>query len=161
MSKRMWKWVAATLVTAPLAVLPGGASATGQGSLEAPVLATTGTYDLDYACVPGAVKYAIDAAAFYCNDGAATVLPWSFTATACGDAQTPDFAVSPADMAAPFCLLESGECLPEELTLVEPTAASFKVKGLNPGQGNGRQNNPFSAWSPEMPDVGTVCAAPI
>ena len=161
MRKHLLKFVAASVVLAPLALGPGGASATGQGSLEAPVLATTGTWNLDYSCVPGAVKYAIDAAAFYCIDGSATVLPWKYTATACGDAQSPDFTVSPADLAAPFCLLESGECLPEELTLVEPTAVSFKVKGLNPGQGNGRQNNPFSAWSPELPDVGTVCAPPI
>lgn len=158
MRKHLLKWVAASLVLGPIAFGAEGASAAGQGSLEAPVLTTTGTYNLDYSCVPGAVKYAIDAAAFYCIDGAATVLPWTYTASACGDAQSPDFAVSPADMAAPFCLLEAGECLPEELTMVEPTAASFKVKGLNPGHGNGRQNNPFSAWSPEMPDVGTVCA---
>lgn len=158
MRKRVMKWVAASLTLGSLAFGSGVVSATGQGSLEPPVLATTGTYNLDYTCVPGAVKYAIDAAAFYCIDGAATVLPWAFTATTCGDAQSPDFTVSPADLAAPFCLLESGECLPEELTMVEPTAASFKVKGLNPGHGNGRQNNPFSSWSPEMPDVGTVCA---
>lgn len=161
MRTRLLKWVAASLVLSPMALGAGTALAEGQGSLDAPTLATTGAYNLDYSCVPGAVKYAIEAAAFYCVDGSATVLPWKYTSTFCGDSQSPDFAVSPADLAADFCLLESGECLPEEMTSVEPQAVSFKVKGLNPGHGNGRQNNPFSAWSPELPDVATVCTPPI
>lgn len=161
MRKRLRNLVAATLVLVPVALGANGVLARGQGTLAAPTLATTGEYNLDYSCVPNAVKYAIEAAAFYCVDGSATVLPWKYSSRACGDAQTPDFTVSPADLAADFCLLESGECLPDELTTLEPETVSFKVKGLNPGKGNRRQNNPFSAWSPPLPDLATVCVPPI
>ena len=155
MKKRFLNLVAASLVLGPMALGANAVMAAGQGSLAAPSLVTTEGYDLAIGCVTNATKYAVDAAAVYCDAGSVlAVLPWSFSTTSCG--ADPDLTVTPADLAANFCLV--GACPdPDPYTSLEPTYVSFKVKGLNPGQGNGRQNNPFSAWSPELPDLATVC----
>ncbi len=48
--------------------------------------------------------------------------------------------------------------VPDPFTAVEPTAVSYHVKGLAVPRGpRGRQNNPFSNWSPPLPDLTTVC----
>ena len=165
MKTRVLTLVAASLVAGSMAVGPESAVARGVGSLAAPTLTTTfnavsGADELNYSCVPGAVKYAIEAAAVYCVAGSVdSIVFYDFSSTACGAIQPAfDFSVLPSTLAIDLCLPGNTCPVPDAFTAVEPTEVSYKVKGLAVPRGpRGRQNNPFSSWSPPLPDLTTVC----
>jgi len=157
--------VAASMVAGSMAVGPESAVARGVGSLAAPTLTTTFNAvsradELNYSCVPGAVKYAIEAAAVYCVAGSVdSIVFYDFSSTACGAIQPAfDFSVLPSTLAIELCLPGNTCPVPDAFTAIEPTEVSYKVKGLAVPRGpRGRQNNPFSSWSPPLPDLTTVC----
>ena len=165
MKTRVLTFVAASLVAGSMAVAAEPAVAKGVGGLAAPTLTTTfnavsGADELNYSCVTGAVKYAIEAAAVYCVDGSVdSIVFYGFSSTACGAIQPAfDFSVVPSSLTIDLCLPGDTCPVPDPFTAVEPTAVSYHVKGLAVPRGpRGRQNNPFSNWSPPLPDLTTVC----
>jgi hypothetical protein len=167
MKRPVRTFVATALAAGFLAVggAPALATPGGVGALAAPVLTTTlGTLGgepdkLNYTCVDGAVKYAIEAAAVYCVGDVTpvpTVVFFEFTSWSCG-AVAPEFDFSVDRSTYTVCTGE--ECPPDPT--IDPESVSYKVKGLAVPKGpKGRQNNPFSNWSPELPDLTTVCTLP-
>ena len=152
--------------TAPVTPAPNANG--GVGALAAPVLTTTpGTLggdpdELNYSCVDGAVKYAIEATAVYCIgdvDPVPTVVKFEFSSTSCGAVQ-PEFDFSVERDTYTVCTAVDPETCPPAPT-IDPESVSYRVKGLAVPRGpKGRQNNPFSDWSPPLPDLTTICAAP-
>jgi hypothetical protein len=165
MKTRVLTLVAASLVVGSIAVGAAPAVAKGVGSLAAPTLTTTfdatsGADELNYSCVPGAVKYAIEAVAVYCVAGSVdSIVSYDFSSTSCGAIQPAfDFSVLPSTLTIDVCLPGNTCPVPDAFTPIEPTEVSYKVKGLAVPRGpHGRQNNPFSNWSPPLPDLATVC----
>src|SRR5438552_1840956 len=165
MKTRVLTLVAASLVMGSIAVGAAPAVAKGVGSLAAPTLTTTfdatsGADELNYSCVPGAVKYAIEAVAVYCVAGSVdAIVSYDYSSTSCGAIQPAfDFSVLPSTLAIDLCLPGNTCPVPDAFTAIEPTEVSYKVKGLAVPRGpRGRQNNPFSSWSPPLPDLTTVC----
>jgi hypothetical protein len=168
MKTRVLTLMAASLIVGSMSVGPESAVAKGKGgvgSLAAPTLVTTfnavsGADELNYSCVPGAVKYAIEATAVYCVAGSVdSILSYEFSSTSCGAIQPAfDFSEPSSDLAIDVCLPGNTCPDPDPFTTIEPTAVSYKVKGLAVPRGpKGRQNNPFSNWSPPLPDLATVC----
>jgi hypothetical protein len=141
------------------------AVAKGVGSLAAPTLTTTfdagsGTDELNYSCVLGAVNYAIEAAAVYCvANSVNSIVFYEFSSTSCGAIQPAfDFSEPRSNLTIDVCLPGNTCPVPDAFTPIEPTAVSYHVKGLAVPHGpQGRQNNPFSNWSPPLPDLTTVC----
>jgi len=84
---------------------------------------------------------------------------YGFSSTSCGAIQPAfDFSVVPSSLTIDLCLPSDTCPVPDPFTAVEPTAVSYHVKGLAVPRGpRGRQNNPFSNWSPPLPDLTTVC----
>jgi hypothetical protein len=158
-------------VLVALAVVPATTMyAKGSGALAAPSLTVTGPgcdgsnptfYCLDWSCVPGAVNYAIEAVAIYCTPPLSTgplTVEFEFNSTSCDASYpgTPNFEVD----GATFNICDPLDSTCASTSPMTPDSVSFHVKGLAVPKGpQGRQNNPFSDWSPAAPDP-TICIPP-
>jgi hypothetical protein len=106
---------------------------------------------VDYSCVSGAIKYAIEALAIYCISGKPMPVFYEFTSTAC-DASYPGAAAFTVDLSTYTQCDPLAGCP----ATMNPVAVSYHVKGL--AIPKGPQGNPFSSWSPALPDPGFVCS---
>ncbi len=106
---------------------------------------------VDYSCVSGAVKYAIEAFAIYCVAGKPMPAFYEFSSTAC-DASYPSGAAFTVDLSTyTQCHLLAG-CP----ATINPVAVAYHVKALSALKGP--QGTPFSSWSPALPEPAYVCS---
>jgi hypothetical protein len=162
----MKKLVVITAAFVLVALVPATALAKGNGVLAAPQLVASGPgcdganltfYCLDYTCVTGAMNYAIEAAAVYCGTANGNIIVnFEFNSTSCDSGTFPSGTVDEVD-GATFDICDPA--ITTGCTPITPTAVEFHVKGLGVPKGpKGRQNNPFSNWSPDTTGPSTsVC----
>ena len=162
--------LAAALAVVATLVFPNTTYAKGSGALAAPTLTANAPgcdsgnptfWCLDWSCVPSAVNYAIEAEAIYCTPPLSTgplTVEFEFNSASCDASYpgTPNFEVD----GATFNICDPLDPTCSTTVAMTPDSVSFHVKGLAVPKGpQGRQNNPFSNWSPAAPDP-TICTPP-
>jgi hypothetical protein len=98
--------------------------------------------------VEGAEKYSVDVEAEYDIDGEIEVGEFSFGTsdrTDEGEMADPNLSIALADLVLCEEIVDEDGNVIDEVCYA-PVAVRVKVKALNPGQGRGPQNHPFSEW---------------
>jgi len=150
-------WPGAMLAITVLALgIPGPVMAANlPGSLPAPAVTTCSsdgtTITADWTDVTGATKYSVGVAAIYDLAGESVLRGFDFGTSGRTDGapiSQSDLQITLSALIADFDTNADG--IPDVLGLA-PISVDLRVKALNPGHGQGRQNNVFSDFCHVLP----------